>query len=265
MNAGSDGIVNPANKDESVQVFSGMRRGGSNYYALDVTDPQDPRLMWTIKGRAMGSNYIAEEESGTVEYQTASLGFEKLGQSWSQPLPAKILWNGDSKNVLIFAGGFDPNLEGTKFEYKTSKIGNAIYMVSLEKNESGQLLWWASDSNDNGEGNNAQFLKLADMNYAIPSTVALIDSDGDRHKDRLYVGDMHGQVWRIEFDGLGTSSAGVGAVLARIGDDGNRKHRFFYPPAVYLDEKNDWVTITSGSRPIPLDTEIRERFFCPQG
>jgi hypothetical protein len=29
-----------------------------------------------------------------------------------------------------------------------------------------------------------------------------------------------------------------------------------------LDEKNDWVTITSGSRPIPLDTEIRERFFA---
>lgn len=261
MNAGSDGIVNE--NGESVRVFAGMRRGGSNYYALDVTDPQAPKLMWVIKGAVMGSSASTEEKE-EVETQQPTLGFERLGQSWSNPLATKIIWNGQSRNVLIFAGGFDPNLEKTSFKYEKSTIGNSIYIVDLEEGTSGTLLWWASNTPAAEEGGNAQFLQLKDMEYAIPSTVALADTDGDRHKDRLYVGDLGGQVWRVDLNNLGNQGgydAGVGAVLARIGA-GTEHRRFFYPPAIYLEAENNWVTIISGSRPIPLDTVIQDRFFA---
>jgi len=33
---------------DRVSLYTGMRRGGKAYYALDVTNPEVPRLMWTI-------------------------------------------------------------------------------------------------------------------------------------------------------------------------------------------------------------------------
>ena len=42
---------------DHVYLYTGMRRGGSNYYALDVTDRNNPELLWTIQG---GSGDFAE-------------------------------------------------------------------------------------------------------------------------------------------------------------------------------------------------------------
>ncbi|MCK4708309.1 MAG: PQQ-binding-like beta-propeller repeat protein, partial [Gammaproteobacteria bacterium] len=36
--------------DDHVYLYFGMRRGGKNIYALDVTDRANPRFMWEIKG-----------------------------------------------------------------------------------------------------------------------------------------------------------------------------------------------------------------------
>jgi len=59
--ANNDGIVNGT---DTVMLVFGMRRGGSAYYALDVTKPDAPKLMWTLDNN--------------------SPGFEQLAQSWSR-------------------------------------------------------------------------------------------------------------------------------------------------------------------------------------
>ena len=51
-----DGVINQVNFNgtpgiqadeiDKVYLFFGMRRGGTHYFAIDVTDPADPRLMW---------------------------------------------------------------------------------------------------------------------------------------------------------------------------------------------------------------------------
>jgi type IV pilus assembly protein PilY1 len=74
--------------DEHVYLYVGMRRGGNNYYALDVTDRSNPKLKWIING---GSGDFAE-----------------LGETWSKPIVTKVKLNGTSKDVLIFGGGYDP-------------------------------------------------------------------------------------------------------------------------------------------------------------
>jgi len=57
-----------AGEGDHVYVYVGMRRGGSNYYALDVTDRNAPKLKWVLRGGAGGTT-----------------GFSELGQSWSRP------------------------------------------------------------------------------------------------------------------------------------------------------------------------------------
>jgi type IV pilus assembly protein PilY1 len=61
------GITNVAG---SKYLFFGMRRGGMNYYAMDVTDPLAPSLMWVIEG--------------------GSGDFQEMGQSWSKPIVTNV-------------------------------------------------------------------------------------------------------------------------------------------------------------------------------
>jgi len=42
-----DGVVND---NDTVMLIIGMRRGGKNYYALDVTNPDAPTFKWVIRG-----------------------------------------------------------------------------------------------------------------------------------------------------------------------------------------------------------------------
>ncbi|SEH04922.1 pilus assembly protein [Candidatus Venteria ishoeyi] len=112
------------------------------------------------------------------------------------------------------------------------------------------------------------------MDYSIPSDLALIDRTGDGVINRIYVGDMGGQVWRIDVKPL-TSSGGrnnsLGARLAILANPDKTAHqrRFFYPPdvvhlkdQVYAADNNfDMVLISSGYRAAPLSTQVQNRFY----
>ena len=51
--------------DDFIYVIFGLRRGGTQYYALNVTDKDNPELLWT-------ANY------------------PEFGQSWSKPVVARV-------------------------------------------------------------------------------------------------------------------------------------------------------------------------------
>ena len=81
----NDGIIEPGDGD-FVRIIFGMRRGGSTYYALDVTNKTAPTLLWT---------------------RTLADG----GQSWSTPVIARMDINvaglNSDKAVVILGGGYD--------------------------------------------------------------------------------------------------------------------------------------------------------------
>ncbi|MDM8568160.1 PilC/PilY family type IV pilus protein [Thiotrichales bacterium HSG1] len=223
----SDGKIIPSNGNFAT-MFVGMRRGGRNIYALDVTDKDGlPKLMWTVKG---GEN-----------------GFNKLGQTWSAPNITEVnssYCNYPWCRLVVFGGGYDPIVEeeGKFNPAKEITMGNAIYMVEPE---SGELLWWAS--NDDGAD-----LVLPDMKYAIPSDLSLQDTNGDGVTDRIYVGDVGGQLWRIDLDKEDDDpkKAGVIAKLAAGSDPDKRS--FFYPPALANLKGQNILAAVTGARPNPL-------------
>lgn len=231
---------------EHVYLYAGMRRGGNHYYALNVTDRTAPKLLWQITG-------------GTGD-------FAELGQTWSRPIVTRIkLHDGTSlvdRNVLIFGGGYDED-QDTASAPTADAIGRAIYIVDAT---TGQRIWWASSVA-------TADLVLTDMTNSIPSDVKVIDIDVDGFADRLYVGDMGGRVWRIDFDNstnTGAANFATGGLLATLsGATEATNHRFYYPPDVALFyDKNAatpslklTVSIGSGYRAHPLNQVNEDRFY----
>ena len=230
------------NGTEKVYLYFGMRRGGNQYFALDVTNPSTPKLAWRIDG--------------------GSAGFTGLGQTWSRPVVTTVNWSGaganPDKKVIFFGGGYDVAEDGY-IDRTDDSIGNAVYMVDAT---TGTLLWSAQKSGT-AAGN---LTVLSDLKYSIPADLKIIDTDNDKHADRLYFGDLGGQVWRIDLLSNFGAASGVSAYrLAELAKGGDQDFRRFYmPPSVALIRDRGTmyyaVAIGSGARVNPLGTGVDDRF-----
>ena len=219
--------------DDHAYLYMGMRRGGKNYTALNVTQKNIPQYLWSI--------------------DAGDAGFDRLGQSWSKPTLGKMIVEGEATTVLIFGGGYDP-LQDHSTIRSADTTGNDIFIVNAE---TGSLIWSAS-------GDTADYTA---MQYSIPSDPAVLDADGDGLTDQIYVGDMGGQVWRFDIDNGTTATAVVaGGVIADFGGSNPEDNRrFFYRPDLTLvaDGNNHFlsVAIGSGNRANPLREIVTDRFY----
>ncbi len=235
--------LNDENNDGSVDslsehayLYAGMRRGGRSYYALDVSEKENPKYLWSIEG---GSN---------------DRDFAELGQTWSKPTKSKVKIGKDVKDVLIFGGGYDPAQD-----YATTRtadtMGNTVFIVDAKD---GSLIWKADSSKSD----------YSKMVYSIPSDPQLVDLDGDSLVDQMYIGDMGGQMWRFDFNSNAASAAELvtGGVIADLAsDDKIDNRRFFYPPEVALIARNGTTLLSlafgSGNRTHPLGRGVHNRFY----
>lgn len=219
---------------EHAFLYAGMRRGGNNYYALDVTNRSSPELKWMIQGGAGN--------------------FAQLGQTWSKMQLARIKRSGSKKTVLIFGGGYDVN-QDTESAGVDSE-GNALYIVDAN---TGARLWWAGKT---GSGAN---LTNADMEYSMPASVMAGDINADGYTDIVFAADMGGQIWRFDFDNSGSDTTITGGVVAQLAGNGTNEHRRFYAkPDVSLIKINGVLhyalAIGSGYRAHPLSPVTQDRF-----
>ena len=233
--------------NDKVWLYGGMRMGGKNYYALDVTDITTPKLMFGIEG-------------GTGKYK-------KMGQTWSEPVITDIYVAGKPKKVMIFGGGYDMKHENSNLAlpFADPDEGNQVYIVDAEK---GDLLWKVSGNS----GDDAD-LVVADMKFSIPSSPKAIDLDGDGITDVIYVGDLGGQVFRIDLNKKAADNANIAKrvrLIAKVGQTESStladNRRFYEPPAVatFKDSAGQLfatVAMGSGYRSHPLNAITDERFY----
>ncbi len=224
--------------DEHVYLYAGMRRGGSNYYALDVSNRTSPTMKFMIEG-------------GTGD-------FSKLGQTWSRMTPAKVKFGGEDKFVLFFSGGYDTNQDSNTIREDDS-IGNAIYMVDASN---GDLLWWAS--------NLTADLNIESMTNSIPASISAVDISGDGFINYLFAADTGGRLFRVDIkqDNSGRANFAQGGEIASLaGSDAVNNRRFYNKPNVALvkdKQYGDYLTIAIGSgyraHPI-LTVDVENRFY----
>jgi len=287
-NSGPDGATVPDGKldtsvdDDSnpdrVYIYITMRRGGRMIYALDVSDPSDPKYLWKI--------------------DSSTSGFGELGQTWSVPRILHV--EGYDDPVLLFGAGYDPNVEDidpdtiTSVNLSTGSVttasgttsrtmGRGIFLVDAY---TGALLWQAGrPSADPSVGK--PYVEVPDMIYAIPSDITVIKTGV--YDDRAYVGDTGGNVWRIDMPDADSNSDGTADFLdwtiSKLADvvpdddpactptcdpitipDDLRKFEFA-PDVVLGDADSQYpygyyaVLLGSGDREHPFDETVVNRFY----
>ena len=180
-----------------MNVYGGLRMGGSSYYGLDVLNPAEPKLKFRV-----GSDQA---------------DYTRMGQSWSKPVLIDIRYQGVPTRALVVGGGYDACYENPRFklgtanpsEYqikdsagnvvdscnKTEAKGNAVYVIDAE---TGKRLFWVSNTGSNANN--------ADLKHSVVSRISTLDRDGDGYVDHLYFGDLGGQIFRVDMNNYQTKS-----------------------------------------------------------
>ena len=239
----NDGAIEPVDGDFAYILF-GMRRGGMTYRMLNVTDRNNPVLVWE---RVLNEG----------------------GQSWSAPVVTRmdITGSGQSalKAVVVLGGGYDGVHDTPAFNPTPDGIGAGIHVLDLA---TGATLWRA------GHSSTAADLQLAGMTRSIPTRIKVVDINGDGFADRMYASDLGGQLWRFDIqNGNAAASLAAGGVIAQLGAEGLATpgpadtRRFYNSPdvAIFSDTSQNRrfisVSIGSGYRAHPLDLSAADRFF----
>ncbi|MFN2301845.1 MAG: pilus assembly protein [Gammaproteobacteria bacterium] len=227
--------------DRVILIF-GLRRGGRAYYAIDATNPDDPKMLWRIT--------------------SADTGFEELGLSYATPQIADIRLAGERVPVVIFAGGYDVNKDIRPGPGTNDTMGRAVFVVNAV---TGALIWRAAHGASTGSAS-ATAYQHVDMVDSIASDLTVVDTTGDGYADRAYVGDTGGTVWRIDMPrdldtGSSDTTTWKASVLAYTGrhfsTEATDDRRYFHAPDVVLardgESAFDAIVIGSGNRENPLD------------
>lgn len=241
-------------------LYLTMRRGGRLIYALDVTDPTVPKVLWKIDPTGLS----------TPSGFTASTDYAELGQTWSQPKVARIKGycgglscaSNPQTPVLIFGAGYDTNED---VEPPSADVmGRGIFVVDAI---TGALIWKGTYS-AGATAYTGTTIKasaaVAGMNYSIPADITIMDRNADGFIDRLYAADTGGNIWRVDLEPLGNSTPDNWRVykLAALGcgsgpcSAGSTPRKFFYPPEVINTSTYDAVIAGSGDREHPLYIDL---------
>ena len=237
---GTGSAATTVNTYEADQSFAlgGLRMGGSMYYALDVSDVESPKMIYSV-----GSNYANKLQNSTlslsgIKDNVASItaaeqqAFAKMGQSWGKPALGYVKSGGKRVMVSFLPGGYDtcyenPNfklntlyVDNVKCSVKTTAQGNGVYMVQVGEVETkpnkeeqvntsknnGNLLWWASNSGtsvtaaSNTTSATLQYSKADDLKHSVVTQVRTLDRNYDGLVDHIYFADLGGQVWRADIN-----------------------------------------------------------------
>jgi hypothetical protein len=323
----SDGLIDTGDK---IILICGERKGGSSYFALDITDPMLPKYLWRIDQ--------SSSKTGTLELIDTSIWIHN-GGSFQDGDPLRIWDNAGGWGPEI-AAYVDGTMSGYLLRYENGtipfKVGQwigdltteiyAVYQTTPTPYIWGQIAsitnadpveiipelgesWsepqfavvkttdidttgtpvffiGAGYSSDNSSGAavlaidvlTGQVVKkfkndgiISGMNYSIASSVTTIDEDGNGFVDKVYVGDLGGQMWRI-----GKFTDTTGNPLSFPQSDENimnwsaqvlfisdpiHERKFYYPPSVTLEHGYDLVFAGTGNREDACNPTSSDRIY----
>ncbi len=197
----SSGVVEDEREWRTVAI-GGLRRGGSSYFALDVTQPDSdsrpgtdavagcadaepgsdcgtlpfPSILWEFRDLV--------DEDGNAD--AGDPGYD-LAQTWSTPNTGRIrvcapntgCEETEERYVVIFGGGLDPDFWVKRNDPPNlaEPNGNWLYMVDVE---TGGIL----------------YKRL--LQGSVPSEPAAVDTAFDSYLDTIYIGTTDGLLYKAD-------------------------------------------------------------------
>lgn len=217
-------------------IYPTMRRGGRMVYALDVTNPDAPELLWRQGCDAGG---------------TCSSGFNDIGQTWSTPRAVYIEGyqkDGSPAPVVIFGGGYDACEDHTSTSVSCSSAkGRAIYVVDAQ---------------------DGTLIRTFSTDRSVVADVNTVDVNADGNADYAYGVDTGGNLWRINFVGSGASSLAKNDwSLSKVAYTSGSDRKFMNMPALMAYNGGVYIALGSGNRERPLKSDypytenVQDRFY----
>ncbi|NOQ20592.1 MAG: hypothetical protein GQ571_11550, partial [Desulfobacterales bacterium] len=241
----ADGLVEPDDGDQVILVC-GQRKGGSGYFALDITDPDVPKYLWRI-----GNSNDAATDPDVI--------IPELGESWSEPEFGLVkTTDADTSGtpVCFIGGGYSADNSAGKAVVAVNLFSGAVVRKFTEV---------GPDTTDLDKTTDTA------MNYSVSSSVKVVDEDGNGFVDKVYVGDLGGQMWRfgqVTVDPLGyplnfpdcdeNINNWTGQIMftapTYVIESTTYTRKFFYPPSVTLEKGYDLLFMGTGDRENACDT-----------
>lgn len=237
---------NSSNQVDLAYIYPTTRRGGRILYALNVTNPNSPSLMWR-KG-------CPELDSDTG----CDPGFADIGQIWSTPRSGRLAGYA-SDPVIILGGGYDTCEDDDSVSTSCADKGDAykgrgIYVLNARTGD---------------------LIKRFATDNAVVSDVNTVDVNFDGKIDYAYAADTGGNIWRVSFPKPVASATGTladnvsswsSAKVAFTRGDGRR---FMNTPTLLAFEADGreyvYLALGSGNRERPLDSNYPYTTNAPHG
>jgi len=200
-------------------LVSGLNGGGRGYFALDVTNPTAPVLLWEFYAQASGAN-------------------SSLGYTFGNPLVTKMQ---DGRWVVLLTSGYNNGTYGRKLNDGTlvnnSPIGDGGgYLYVLDAN-SGALL---------------KTLSTGDGSAGSPSGLAKISGYAEQMFENntalnVYGGDLNGNIWRFNIN------TGAVTKIATLRDGSSAPQKITTKPELGKVDKNIVIMVGTGKFIEPAD------------
>jgi len=162
---------NIGNEQWRTYLVGGLRTGGQGVYVLDVSDPD------VLKE---ADNSVANASKVLVDEFTD----ERMGYSFSRPQIAKL---NNGRWAAIFGNGYNNEGDGKAH----------LFILYLDNGEHKRIE--ASESAITYLVNDSCFDTASNCNGL--SSPSLADLNGDAIVDRVYAGDLHGNLWVFDLSG----------------------------------------------------------------
>lgn len=165
-------------------LVGGLNKGGQGYYALDITDPDNPKGLWEFKRSSTCITVDADQVPTSTSYADCHIGY-----TYNNPIVGKLA---NGRWVVIVTSGYN-NDDGIGYLYVLDAIGGEVlYRIST------------------GVGDAANPSGLNHINAWVDN--ALFDNT----IQRVYGVDMLGNVWRFDINDAILPSGREATLVAQV-------------------------------------------------
>lgn len=217
-----DGVLSPTERNTGVfrwrtVLVSGSGRLGGEMFAIDVTDPRFPTVLWDVT--ASQDNFDDPETAKN----TAFLWTDRMGE----PAPDYSKLNEAPRSGPYNYKDFGDSLAMNLVPVRRGNLPSYQVIVATNGAASGaqQLQVFALDAGTGKKLWQWERPYSAGTSNSVPGGTSTLDIDNDGAMDRVYVGDMEGRLWELNIhtganlNSFANASVGTGSYPLFSTDD----------------------------------------------